>query len=217
MLFTIGRNPDNDIPIDEDSVSGTHCSVSDDDPKNLIIEDLDSTNYTRINGTRIKKGVLRAGDKLTISDIELDFEWITHQILLLRNRKRKDFTSEFLNLQVLYDKYQDKLKRIDLIKNVIISIVNICIIGFVGYLNIVYFKGISDADKYAQIATSVLLIICYIALQVRESIYDKEKDEITKKFNAVYRCPRCDSSLKIADYTSAIKGNICPGCMLKFK
>ena len=78
-VFRIGRHPDNEFQPDDASVSGKHAVITVtpspylDDGLDIRIEDLGSTNGTLINGTRVKKQLLKHGDKLTLGTLALKF------------------------------------------------------------------------------------------------------------------------------------------------
>jgi diguanylate cyclase (GGDEF)-like protein len=61
-----GRNQDADIPIDDEAISRYHFKIKVKD-KVAVIEDLNSTNGTFVNGERIKQHVLQNNDKVQIS------------------------------------------------------------------------------------------------------------------------------------------------------
>jgi len=70
--ITIGRKPDNEIPIDNLAVSGKHAlviTILDDS----FLEDLGSTNGTYVNGKLIKKHALKDGDVIAIGKHELKY------------------------------------------------------------------------------------------------------------------------------------------------
>ncbi len=70
--LTIGRKPDNDIPIDNLAVSGKHAliiTILDDS----FLEDLGSTNGSYVNGKLIKKHALKDGDVIAIGKHELKY------------------------------------------------------------------------------------------------------------------------------------------------
>ncbi|MBF8269891.1 MAG: FHA protein [Gammaproteobacteria bacterium] len=70
--ITIGRKPDNDIPIDNLAVSGKHAliiTILDDS----FLEDLGSTNGSYVNGKLIKKHALKNGDVIAIGKHELKY------------------------------------------------------------------------------------------------------------------------------------------------
>ena len=70
---TIGRKPDNTIPIDNPTVSGRHCEVSKLE-NGYEAKDLGSTNGTRVNNKDITQTKLRPKDILQVGSIEFMFD-----------------------------------------------------------------------------------------------------------------------------------------------
>lgn len=70
---SIGRRTNNLVIIDDPSISGTHCKITRDGRK-FWIQDLGSTNGTRVNGSPIKKSRLNAKDIIQVGQIELMFD-----------------------------------------------------------------------------------------------------------------------------------------------
>jgi hypothetical protein len=70
--YTVGRLQDNDIRIDNPTISGHHSLVI-----NILndsfLEDLNSTNGTYVNGRLIKKHALQNGDVVTVGRHQLRF------------------------------------------------------------------------------------------------------------------------------------------------
>lgn len=62
---TIGRQPDNDIVLDDKAVSGHHAAIVT-VLEDSFLEDLDSTNGTQINGRTAKRHALTDGDVITL-------------------------------------------------------------------------------------------------------------------------------------------------------
>jgi predicted component of type VI protein secretion system len=62
---TIGRRPDNDIQVDNLAVSGLHAAVTT-VLNDSVIEDLNSTNGTLVNGELSQKHLLKHGDVIEI-------------------------------------------------------------------------------------------------------------------------------------------------------
>ncbi|MFT5665424.1 MAG: pSer/pThr/pTyr-binding forkhead associated (FHA) protein [Gammaproteobacteria bacterium] len=67
---TIGRKPNNDIHIDNLSVSGKHAQVIT-ILEDSFLEDLGSTNGTYVNGKLIKKHALDNGDNITLGKYQI--------------------------------------------------------------------------------------------------------------------------------------------------
>jgi pSer/pThr/pTyr-binding forkhead associated (FHA) protein len=62
---TIGRSPDNDIPVDNLAVSNHHARVYFEAGR-LVVEDLDSLNGTFVNDLRVERATLHDGDSIWI-------------------------------------------------------------------------------------------------------------------------------------------------------
>jgi len=72
-LNRIGRHPDNDIQINEASISSFHCELQVAEIA-VAVRDLNSTNGTFINQKQIAKGILQRGDILTLGEIDIATE-----------------------------------------------------------------------------------------------------------------------------------------------
>jgi len=69
---TIGRKPQNDIPIENLAVSGEHaCIVT--ILNDSFLEDLGSTNGTLVNGNQIKKHILQNNDVIEIGKYKMKY------------------------------------------------------------------------------------------------------------------------------------------------
>lgn len=71
--ISVGRRPDNDIPIDNLSVSGKHCQIIT-ILNDSFLEDLNSTNGTYVNGSPVKKHALKDGDTIGVGKHQIKYE-----------------------------------------------------------------------------------------------------------------------------------------------
>ncbi len=71
--ITIGRKADNMILLDHPTISSHHCRIvrSGD---SCVLQDLDSTNGTRVNSRDVKEAALRHKDLLQLGSIEFLFD-----------------------------------------------------------------------------------------------------------------------------------------------
>ena len=89
--FRIGRNPGNELQPDDASVSGNHAAIQItpsaylDDMQDVAVEDLGSTNGTRVNGKPVTRQLLKHGDMLTLGTLVLKF--IDEQALALEGTR----------------------------------------------------------------------------------------------------------------------------------
>jgi len=65
--IVIGRNPTTDITLLDEGISREHALVLyDEDGPGYVIEDLQSTNGTKVNGKRVRSASLVDGDQIQI-------------------------------------------------------------------------------------------------------------------------------------------------------
>jgi pSer/pThr/pTyr-binding forkhead associated (FHA) protein len=70
----IGRNPSSDVAVADESASREHAIVARDGGV-YTIEDLQSTNGTRVNGTRVRTATLADGDEIQVGHTRFRFFW----------------------------------------------------------------------------------------------------------------------------------------------
>lgn len=71
---TVGRDGDNEIVLAENTVSRRHARLLRDSHGQFTLSDLDSANGVYINGTRIQRAILSAGDEIKIGDNYFRFQ-----------------------------------------------------------------------------------------------------------------------------------------------
>lgn len=69
---TMGRAPRADFIVDAPLVSRLHCRFTFGDRDSLDVEDLSSTNGTWVNGRKIGRAPLVAGDKIKVGRVVFD-------------------------------------------------------------------------------------------------------------------------------------------------
>lgn len=72
MPLTIGRRPDNAVVLAEKFVSARHAVIRRDNGR-YHVEDLGSSNGTRLNGRRVERAALKDGDIVQIGSFDLHF------------------------------------------------------------------------------------------------------------------------------------------------
>lgn len=71
---TVGRATRADFIVDAPLVSRVHCRLTADTSGQLIVEDLESTNGTHLNGKRVKRAVAKPGDEIAIGKVTIRVE-----------------------------------------------------------------------------------------------------------------------------------------------
>jgi len=75
--LSVGRSPDNDIVIDDPTVSRRHATITHDGGR-YYIEDLQSTSGVKVNGRNIIKEPIPAGARVKLGNTEIAFGDVHH-------------------------------------------------------------------------------------------------------------------------------------------
>ena len=70
--ITIGRRPGNDIQIDNLAISGEHAAIALEHGERML-EDLESTNGTQVNGQPVRRHLLKNGDVIELGKYRLKY------------------------------------------------------------------------------------------------------------------------------------------------
>lgn len=73
--FIVGRAPGADVVVKEPAISGTHCKFIFNPDDTVVLQDLDSSNGTFVNGQRVEDGpqAVRDGDVVALGAFETVF------------------------------------------------------------------------------------------------------------------------------------------------
>ena len=71
-IITVGRSPDNVLPLDDPSVSSHHAKI-DAGASGVFLTDLFSSNGTYVNGEKIMTLKLEDGDRVRLGRVECVF------------------------------------------------------------------------------------------------------------------------------------------------
>lgn len=70
----LGREPENDLVFQNDTVSGSHAVIKHNRDGSIVIVDLDSTNGTRVNGNEVSQHAIQSGDSIELGEYRLGIE-----------------------------------------------------------------------------------------------------------------------------------------------
>ena len=73
-IKTIGRATRADFIVDAPLVSRVHCRLTADASGQLVVEDLESTNGTHVNGTRVTRAIAKPGDEIGVGKVTIRIE-----------------------------------------------------------------------------------------------------------------------------------------------
>ncbi len=82
----IGKAQDNDLVLTDDTVSRHHCELIR-SPEGIHIRDLDSTNGTRVDGTRIREAMVQPGSVVKVGEVEISLRPAAQKVEVLPSDK----------------------------------------------------------------------------------------------------------------------------------
>ncbi len=87
-VFQVGKAPENDLVISDETVSRVHFAIVR-DAKGYLVRDMKSTNGTFLDGAEIKEAYIRAGSVIGAGASELKFTPFEERIEILPSEKEK--------------------------------------------------------------------------------------------------------------------------------
>ncbi len=87
-VITLGAMSDNDLVVNEETVSRFHCKVIQ-DQNGYTLVDLDSTNGTFINRVRIREAFLKSGCTVQLGKYELKFYFADEKVPVVPSQKER--------------------------------------------------------------------------------------------------------------------------------
>ncbi|MDR1203633.1 MAG: FHA domain-containing protein [Tannerellaceae bacterium] len=211
---TIGRAEGNTIQVNYEDVSENHAVIYVED-RELIIEDLNSSNGTFVNGFRIKKVALKPEDKVSIVKHPFDVIPIFKKLML--EPEFNDYSREFGHLKKVYDDYQtekEKIvkegqRRLGLRKFMIMSLPVILFVTLYAF-----FSG--DGSRGAFFFPVYIALNSLLQATAMFLTTDKKRDEKLKlakiEFNKKYKCPRCKTYQLSKEWELHRDDKQCPNC-----
>lgn len=200
--LTIGRGSDNHLVITQSSVSSHHCVIRELPDGTCLIEDLNSSNGTFLNGKRIRQTVIKEGDRLLLAGFELETELI-FELLKAEQikpgidyeefRKQQRIYSDFALLRGVYDDYMKKKRKIMQTNNLKST-------------------GIKAGLSFIPVVGSALGILSgSLTGNVQEEMMELEED-----FKKKYVCPGCFKFLGAEPFENMERRGFCLVCKTKW-
>ena len=74
-FISLGRDADNIIVLDDNCVSRRHCRIQRKQNSGFVIQDINSSNGTFLNGNRVFKALLKNNDRIQVGNTEFNFSF----------------------------------------------------------------------------------------------------------------------------------------------
>ncbi len=209
---TIGRDKTNNIIFDYKQVSSKHVKITPVGANSVIIEDLNSTNGTYVNGVRIKRKIISKDDRVKIANVLLNTKRFFKQEPL--NKKFTNNSSEINDEEKIKDQFK-KLKGVwedynkikinhkkkGFWKNIALSTVGmgigVALMPFTGHF------GYMIGGLLGRGATGFLK-------------NDEKMQIVINEFKVNYVCPKCKTFLGETPYENLVNRKVCFRCKAKW-
>jgi len=208
MIIRIGKAEDNNFIVDDVYVSRYHANLERDETGTLIIEDLNSTNGTFVNGDRIMKKKISSTDQ-----VKLGNQYILNVPEALKFDN--DYVEEFAVLKSVYDEYIKEKIRIqssNQFKTRLLQSLPFAVIGVAGLMFSFFRKG--NTANQGIIIIGALLAVCAPTIGIyfgaRQSAKIPELlQNLANKFKIDYVCPKCGTFLGEVPWESLVNKKQC--------
>lgn len=213
MIIRIGKAVDNDFVVNNPHVSRYHARLLRDNKNGWVLEDLESTNGTYVNGVQILKKHVTLADSILLGK---DYTFTLNEVLNSTN----DYSEEFAALKNVYDRYiqtKIKIQSSNQFKTRLFQSLPFAMPGVVGV--IIGFLGKGSPELFG---VSLFITICAptvgIYLGAKQSAkIPQQLQEITNQFKIDYVCPKCGTFLGEIPWESLKNRKQCPVTSCKAK
>ncbi len=215
MEWIIGK--EGDIKVNGLGVSRKHAKLTLRGDGSLILEDLNSTNGTFVNGQQILTKVINASDKIQLAgSVDIDLKpWIDRA----KPEDSSELRKKFFQLKNVYDDYNKKKIKIqsETMTSVMVKRSLPMIVPAVMGAMTFFMEG---WGKYAA-GIGVVLSLIGISYGIHAASKDQSKlpeklQEIEDQLRIDYVCPKCKNFLGNLPWQSLSNRGQCSFCKMKW-
>ncbi len=213
MIIKIGKNNDNDFVVNDPHISRHHARLIREENGCWLLEDLNSTNGTFVNGSQVVKKRVSLKDRIQFGE---NYSTSVPEILKFNN----DYSEEFASLKAIYNTYIEqkvKIQSSNQFKTRLFQALPFALPGIVGV--IIGFLGIGSPTL---LGVSLFITICaptvgiYMGAKQSAKIPQQLQD-LTNQFKIDYVCPKCGTFLGEIPWESLANRKQCPVTSCKAK
>ena len=212
MIIKIGKAVDNNFIVNDPHVSRHHAQLIHEE-EGWILEDLNSTNGTFVNGVQIVKKYVALTDTIKLGD---NYVLDISEVLKFNN----DYSEEFLALKKVYDNYIQEKVRIqsaNQFKTRIFQSLPFALPGIIGII-----IGFLGERNPLLLVVSLFIAICAPTIGIYLGAKQSAKiplllQDLVNQFKIDYVCPKCGTFLGEVPWESLRNRKQCPVSSCKAK
>ena len=195
------------VPMD---VSRHHISLQPAGAGKWQIKNLNERNVTFVNGIAVESKTISESDKIELGNSHYLFPWDALQ-------EPKVETADIRPLRKVWEDYNQENIRIRKQQKNIGLLASIPM-GFTMLGGLLAGIGPEEIRGVAYLFTAIALLIMLYGFYKRFNDNSIEKqEELKKKLQRNYTCPKCGHFLGFQDYEVLAQGEVCPYCKTKYK
>lgn len=197
----------NSVPLD---VSRRHISLTKRPDGNYELKNLNEKNVTYVNGLAVEHKVVSETDKIELGMSRYLMQW---EAIV----GKKVETVDIRPLESVWEEYNQETIRIRNQQKKIGLLASVPM-GFTMLGGLLAGVGPEEIRGVTYLLTAIALIIMLYGFYRRfndHSIEDLE--ELKKKFQRNYTCPKCGHFMGFQDYELLAQNNQCPYCRTQYK
>lgn len=195
------------VPMD---VSRHHISLQPAGAGKWQIKNLNERNVTFVNGIAVESKTISESDKIELGNSHYLFPWDALQ-------EPKVETTDIRPLRKVWEEYNQENIRIRKQQKNIGLLASIPM-GFTMLGGLIAGVGPEEIRGVAYLFTAIALLIMLYGFYRRFNDNSIEKqEELKKKLQRNYTCPKCGHFLGFQDYEVLIQSEACPYCKTKYK
>lgn len=208
------KNPSNHIRFKDPGVSLDHLEIEYLDKHHLLINDMDSTNGTFVNGTKFLQVKVVASDIIQVGQTKVTGAWLIQEVEKIINQNKVVFYNEFLDLKVLFEEFDKKNNRLTYKYFVKVQMLRFGTIGLLLVLFIVLGPKLGVPD-YLRVGIGLMGGI--IGFLLAEKLFSRagfqdKKRSLREEYSQKLQCPKCKLTLVNNSYKYWKEQRICPRC-----
>ena len=212
MIIKIGKAVDNNFIVNDPHVSRHHAQLIHKE-EGWILEELNSTNGTFVNGVQIVKKYVALTDTIKLGD---NYVLDISEVLKFNN----DYSEEFLALKKVYDNYIQEKVRIqsaNQFKTRIFQSLPFALPGIIGII-----IGFLGERNPLLLVVSLFIAICAPTIGIYLGAKQSAKiplllQDLVNQFKIDYVCPKCGTFLGEVPWESLRNRKQCPVSSCKAK
>lgn len=216
-IITLGNssNPNNDIKINDPTVSYEHLEIMWLGEEQIKLKNLSNTNHTKVNNFLIRESdIIQATDTIVIGQSTYKGKELIKQVRTFVNKDKVNFYDEFQRLESIFKQYRAEMKAVKVSRKNKVALVRFG----VPFILIVFFIAFGDdMGLDPSIRIVIPMIGSSLALVLADKIFDEEKlkdtlKDIEIKYAKQLCCPKCNRSLKREPYKYWVAERKCKNC-----